>query len=94
MTWLMTSVPRCDSSALARDPAATRAAVSRALARSSTLRASSNPYFCIPTRSAWPGRGWRNGFSVMPGAGAISSCHFGHSVLWITSDTGDPSVRP
>ena len=38
-------------------PTATRAAVSRALARSSTLRTSSNPYFCAPTRSACPGRG-------------------------------------
>ena len=33
-------------------PAATRAAVSRALARSSTSRASVKPYFCIPARSA------------------------------------------
>ena len=33
-------------------PSATRAAVSRALARSRTGRASSNPYFCMPTRSA------------------------------------------
>ena len=48
----------------------------------------------MPTRSAWPGRGWRSGFSVTPGAGDISSCHFGHSVLWITIDTGEPSVRP
>ena len=77
---------------MASAPAATRAAVSRALARSSTLRASSKPYFCIPTRSAWPGRGWCSGFSVTPGAGDISSCHFGHSVLWITIETGEPSV--
>ena len=38
-------------------PTATRAAVSRALARSSTLRMSSWPYFTKPARSAWPGRG-------------------------------------
>ncbi len=38
-------------------PSATRAAVSRALARSSTGRASSRSYFCMPARSAWPGRG-------------------------------------
>ena len=38
-------------------PSATRAAVSRADARSSTGRASSKPYFCMPARSACPGRG-------------------------------------
>ena len=41
----------------ASSPSATRAAVSRALARSSTGLASWCPYFCIPARSAWPGRG-------------------------------------
>ena len=40
---------------MATAPSATRAAVSRALARSSTGRASSRSYFCMPTRSAWPG---------------------------------------
>ena len=38
-------------------PIATRDAVSRALARSSTLRMSSWPYLTTPARSAWPGRG-------------------------------------
>ena len=38
-------------------PTATRAAVSRAEARSSTLRTSSRSYFMTPERSAWPGRG-------------------------------------
>ena len=38
--------------ARATAPRATRAAVSRALARSRIGRASSNPYFCMPTRSA------------------------------------------
>ena len=42
---------------MASAPPATRAAVSRALARSSTLRTSVKPYFCTPARSAWPGRG-------------------------------------
>ena len=50
-------------------PAATRAAVSRALARSSTSRASVKPYFCMPARSAWPGRTWVSGSLVAPGAG-------------------------
>jgi len=42
----------CFRNSRATSPSATRAAVSRALARSSTGRASSNPYFCMPARSA------------------------------------------
>ena len=57
----------CASSALASMPAATRAAVSRAEARSSTSRASVKPYFCMPARSAWPGRGWVSGALGPPG---------------------------
>ena len=77
-------------------PAATRAAVSRALARSSTSRASVNPYFCMPARSACPGRGCVSGFAVAPGADDISSFHLpvAHSLLRITIATGEPSVRP
>ncbi len=52
-----TLTPRSRSSALASAPAATRAAVSRAEARSSTLRTSVWPYLSTPGRSAWPGRG-------------------------------------
>ena len=89
-----TEMPRWERSALANVPAATRAAVSRAEARSSTSRASSKPYFCIPARSAWPGRGWVSGLAVAPGAGDISSTHFGHSVLRIRMLIGEPSVRP
>ena len=66
---LLALTPMADSSALAQVPAATRAAVSRAEARSSTSRASVKPYFCMPARSAWPGRGWVSGFLVAPGAG-------------------------
>ena len=47
----------CSRKLLATRPSATRAAVSRAEARSRIGRASSKPYFCMPTRSAWPGRG-------------------------------------
>ena len=47
----------------------------RADARSRTSRASVKPYFCIPVRSAWPGRGWVSGAAVAPGAGDISSAH-------------------
>ena len=82
------------SSSLATVPAATRAAVSRAEARSSTSRASSSPYLSIPARSACPGRGWVRTLEGRPGAGDISSSHFGHSVLAISMATGDPRVRP
>ncbi len=44
--------PSAPRNALASAPPATRAAVSRALARSSTLRTSVKPYFWTPTRSA------------------------------------------
>src|ERR1700733_7212645 len=86
--------PRWDSSSLARVPAATRAAVSRAEARSSTSRASSKPYLSIPGRSACPGRGWVKTLEGAPGSGDISSAHFGHSVLAISMATGEPRVRP
>ncbi len=79
---------------MARAPAATRAAVSRAEARSSTSRASSKPYFCMPARSAWPGRGWVSTVAGAPGAGDISSVHLRHSVLAISMATGEPRVRP
>ena len=60
--WLTIDMPSWLSSSLARVPAATRAAVSRAEARSSTSRASSKPYLSIPGRSACPGRGWVSTF--------------------------------
>ena len=89
-------MPSVRSNALASAPAATRAAVSRALARSSTSRASVNPYFCMPARSAWPGRGCVSGAAVAPGADDISSAHFpvAHSLLRMTIAIGEPSVRP
>ena len=88
--------------ACATAPRATRAAVSRALARSSTGRASSNPYFCIPARSAWPGRGRVSGalrarparVSAGTGSALMTCSHFGHSVLPIRTATGPPWVRP
>ncbi len=79
------------SSRRATSPRATRAAVSRALARSSTGRASVKSYFCIPTRSACPGRGRVRAalracpfkISASTGSAAITLAHFGHSVLAI-----------
>ena len=93
-TWL--------SSRLATSPSATRAAVSRALARSSTGRASAWPNFCIPARSAWPGRGlvsgaflaWASSVAWSTGSGDMTVSHFGHSVFAILIATGPPSVRP
>ena len=81
-------------------PAATRAAVSRADARSSTSRASVKPYFCMPARSAWPGRTWVSGACVGPSSARtdISFCHLSgsrsHSVFPTSMATGEPSVRP
>src|ERR1700722_15542494 len=92
--WLRMSTPIWASRNLATVPAATRAAVSRAEARSSTSRASASPYLSMPERSAWPGRGWVRTLPGSPGAGDISSSHFGHSVLAISMATGEPIVRP
>jgi hypothetical protein len=83
-------------------PKATRAAVSRAEARSSTGRASSKAYLRMPTRSAWPGRGRVSGalrarFSFSgssTGSADITSTHFGHSVLPISIATGPPWLTP
>ena len=55
MTCETTSTPSARRNAFASAPPATRAAVSRALARSSTLRTSVKPNFWTPARSAWPG---------------------------------------
>ena len=69
-----TSTPSARRNARASAPPATRAAVSRALARSSTLRTSVKSYFCVPTRSAWPGRGrCTSGTSASTGHGFIRS---------------------
>jgi hypothetical protein len=55
-------MPKFARNELASAPAATRAAVSRALDRSATSRASFVPNFMAPARSAWPGRGRVMGF--------------------------------
>ena len=98
-TWETISIPvvslRYDR---ATAPSATRAAVSRALARSRIGRASSKPYFCMPARSAWPGRGRVSGalrassasISGSTGSAAITCSHLGHSVLPTITATGLP----
>src|SRR5580658_7693310 len=102
-TWLRISMPSTWlSRRRATSPRATRAAVSRALARSRTGRASVWPNFCMPARSACPGRGLVNGAflarpascSTSTGSADMTASHLGHSVLAILIATGPPSVRP
>ena len=91
----------CLISAFATTPTATRAAVSRALARSRIGRASVWPYFCMPARSAWPGRGRVSGAlracaassSGSTGSAAITVSHLGHSELPTRIATGLPRVQ-
>ena len=94
-------VPNWPSSCRARAPTATRAAVSRALARSSTLRMSSWPYFTTPARSAWPGRGRVTAGRSVPEASAgwsgstcIVRCQFSQSLFGISNAIGAPVVTP
>ena len=91
----------CSRNRAATAPSATRDAVSRALERSSTGLASSNPYLRMPVRSACPGRGLLSGAlrpsrgrSWSSGSALITSVHFGHSVFAISMATGDPRVSP
>ncbi|MEY9850839.1 hypothetical protein ABH923_000517 [Leifsonia sp. EB41] len=99
--WLTSVIPSSARNERATAPSATRAAVSRALARSRIGRASSKPYFCMPTRSAWPGRGRVRAaprppasFSGSTGSGLMTSTHLGHSVLPMRSAIGLPRLRP
>src|SRR5687768_18072531 len=57
-------MPNCLRKQRANPPDATRAAVSRALARSRVSRQSVVSHLIDPARSAWPGRGrWTGGAS-------------------------------
>ena len=105
-----TSMPSWASSARATAPAATRAAVSRAEARSSTLRTSPNPYFTAPARSAWPALRCVIGMAFLSPASAIAAsseaCSSVSGSICMTrvqltqsrfrrsSRIGDPMVRP
>ena len=87
---------------MATAPSATRAAVSRAEARSRIGRASSKSYFCMPTRSACPGRGRvsaalrasASSSASSTGSADITFSHFGHSVLPTRIASGLPSDSP
>ena len=94
-TRLWTLTPSARRKTLASAPAATRAAVSRALARSSTLRTSVWSNLRTPARSAWPGRGrCTSSTSASTGHGLMRSAQFAWSRFSIRSATGLPSVRP
>ena len=100
-TWLTMSVPSWQRSWRAIEPTATRAAVSRALARSSTSRISSWPYFTTPARSACPGRGRVTAGRSAPDASAgcsgseyIVRCQFSQSLFGMKSAMGAPVDTP
>ncbi len=99
--WLPTETPSCSSRRRAMAPAATRAVVSRADARSRMSRASSRSYLRIPVRSAWPGRtrvtARRRSVpsaSVSRGAGSMIACQFAQSRLRMSIAMGPPNVSP
>ena len=102
-TWEKISIPAtCLRKARATDPSATRIAVSLAEARSRIGLASLKSYFCIPTRSACPGRGLVSGafrassdnsLSATGSADIIFS-HLGHSLFATSIAIGPPWVRP
>ena len=82
-------------------PAATRAAVSRALARSRMSRMSSRPYFATPARSACPGRGFVTGARRAPvasgaGSGPVNMvcCQFTQSRFSMIIAIGPPILSP
>jgi hypothetical protein len=58
--------------------------------------ASSQSYFCMPARSAWPGQGRVSLVRASGGIGVGGSgdilAHFGHSVLPTMIATGDPRL--
>ena len=94
-------MPNCASSWRASVPAATRDAVSRALARSSTSRTSVCPYLRAPARSAWPGRGRVTSARLAPVAPSgisfstcIVCCQLTQSRLRMSMAIGAPVVRP
>ena len=97
MTWLRIEMPNSARSRLATPATATRAVVSRALERSSTLRMSRWPYFMAPARSACPGRGRVTALAGAPAGGSPTAMvvfQFSQSRFWMDSVMGLPSVTP
>src|SRR6478672_8355280 len=102
-TWETMRAPTaCSRKFEATRPSATRAAVSRAEARSRIGRASSKSYFCMPARSACPGRGRvrealrasASSSTGSTGSADMTFSHLGHSVLPTSIATGPPRVVP
>ncbi len=95
-TYENTSTPSSARNSRAMPAAATRAAVSRALARSRTLRQSSVSVLSAPTKSACPGRGETSRSKSAGGSpnAAMRPVQFSQSRFLTVSDTGEPSVRP
>ena len=99
--WLVMRIPAAASNWRAMAPAATRAAVSRALARSRMSRTSSRAYLAMPARSACPGRGRVTGARLAPvafGAGSgpvcMVRCQFTQSRFSMSMAIGPPIVWP
>ena len=89
------STPTSRNTIRARAPAATRAAVSLALALSRTFRTSRWPYLRTPGRSACPGRAVvRAGIRLPSPSWAIFSRQFSQSRFRRSMATGPPSVLP
>ena len=98
-TWLPISTSKCDRSFRHTAPHATRAAVSRALARSRMSRASALSYLRTPTRSACPGRGRtsrrrRRASGSVSGSEAITSTQLSQSLFAMCNAIGEPRVSP
>ena len=92
---LRTSMPTRRKTTFATAPAATRAAVSRALERSMTSRTSSCANLSAPARSACPGRRRVTaGGGSGTGSTLMTRSQFTASRLGMTSATGAPVVRP
>ena len=88
-------MPNSSTNRRATAPAATLAAVSRALERSRIGRISSNPYLVTPARSACPGRGRVSGcISCSGGETLITSFQFSQSRFQINKVIGLPIVSP
>ena len=99
--WVISLIPNVLRKADATSPNATLAAVSLADALSRTGRLSKKPYFCMPVKSACPGRGRVSASALAPvssslstGSADITCSHFGHSVLAIVIAIGPPMVKP
>ena len=94
LTWLKNSIPNGFKTCLTSAPTATLAAVSRALALSSTFLKSLWLYFIPPVRSACPGLGHSTDFSLFAVSVPIILSQFAQSLFSILIAIGLPRVTP